>query len=279
MQTRKYNNGRKDRFDRREDRRDDRRETPTEAEEDECRLEGRNAVQEALRSGRTIDKVFVASGEVDHGLQRLAQQAKEAGAVVVSVDRRKLDTMSVTHAHQGIIAMAAAREYSTIDDILAYASEKGEKALIVLCDELSDPHNLGAILRSAECAGAHGVIIPKRRSVGLSAVVAKASAGAIEFMKVARVTNLAAAMEELKEKGVWIYGTAAEGSIPMYQADLKGPTALVIGNEGSGMSRIVAENCDVKISIPMKGQISSLNASAAASILLYEAVRQRETEA
>ena len=202
MQTRRYNNGRKDRFDRpgrREDRQDDRRETPTEAEEDECRLEGRNAVQEALRSGRTIEKVFVAGGEVDHGLQRLAQQAKEAGAVVVSVDRRKLDTMSVTHAHQGIIAMAAAREYSTIDDILAYAAEKGEAALIVLCDELSDPHNLGAILRSAECAGAHGVIIPKRRSVGLSAVVAKASAGAIEFMKVARVTNLAAAMEELKE--------------------------------------------------------------------------------
>ena len=282
MQTRRYNNGRKDRFDRpgrREDRQDDRRDTPTEAEEDECRLEGRNAVQEALRSGRTIDKVFVASGEVDHGLQRLAQQAKEAGAVVVSVDRRKLDTMSVTHAHQGIIAMAAAREYSTIDDILAYASEKGEAPLIVLCDELSDPHNLGAILRSAECAGAHGVIIPKRRSVGLSAVVAKASAGAIEFMKVARVTNLAAAMEELKEKGVWIYGTAAEGSIPMYQADLRGPAAIVIGSEGDGMSRLVREKCDVTVHIPMKGRISSLNASAAASILLYEAVRQRETEA
>ena len=187
--------------------------------------------------------------------------------------------MSVTHAHQGIIAMAAAREYSTIDDILAYASEKGEKALIVLCDELSDPHNLGAILRSAECAGAHGVIIPKRRSVGLSAVVAKASAGAIEFMKVARVTNLAAAMEELKEKGVWIYGTAAEGSIPMYQADLRGPAAIVIGSEGDGMSRLVREKCDVTVHIPMKGRISSLNASAAASILLYEAVRQRETEA
>ena len=282
MQTRRYNNGRKDRFDRpgrREDRQDDRRETPTEAEEDECRLEGRNAVQEALRSGRTIDKVFVASGEVDHGLQRLAQQAKEAGAVVVSVDRRKLDTMSVTHAHQGIIAMAAAREYSTIDDILAYASEKGEAPLIVLCDELSDPHNLGAILRSAECAGAHGVIIPKRRSVGLSAVVAKASAGAIEFMKVARVTNLAAAMEELKEKGVWIYGTAAEGSIPMYQADLRGPAAIVIGSEGDGMSRRVREKCDVTVHIAMKGRISSLNASAAASILLYEAVRQSEWEA
>lgn len=214
MQTRKYNNGRKDRFDRREDRRDDRRETPTEAEEDECRLEGRNAVQEALRSGRTIDKVFVASGEVDHGLQRLAQQAKEAGAVVVSVDRRKLDTMSVTHAHQGIIAMAAAGNIPPLTTSWLTPSEKGEKALIVLCDELSDPHNLGAILRSAECAGAHGVIIPKRRSVGLSAVVAKASAGAIEFMKVARVTNLAAAMEELKEKGVWIYGTAAEGPSP-----------------------------------------------------------------
>ncbi len=246
-----------------------------ETEEVEGQLEGRNAVSEALKSGRTIDKIFVADGDIDKGLQRLAAQAKEAGAVVVSVDRRKLDAMSYTRAHQGIIALAAAHEYATIDDILAEAAARGEAPLIVICDELSDPHNLGAILRSAECAGAHGVIIPKRRSVGLTATVAKASAGAVEYMKVARVTNINSAISELKDKGVWVFGTAAEGSIPMYQADLSGPAAIVIGNEGDGMSPLVRKNCDVMVSIPMAGRISSLNASAAASILLYEAVRQR----
>ena len=244
-------------------------------EENEGQLEGRNALTEALRSGRTLDKVFIAAGEIDRGLQRLAAQAREAGAVVVSVDRRKLDSMSLSHAHQGVIALAAAREYSTIDEILETAREREEQPLIVICDELSDPHNLGAILRSAECAGAHGVTIPKRRSVGLTAVVAKASAGAVEYMKVARVTNITAAIAELKKKGVWIFGTAAEGSIPMYEADLKGAAAIVIGSEGDGMSRLVSQSCDVTVNIPMKGRISSLNASAAASILLYEAVRQR----
>ena len=247
----------------------------TPEEENENQIEGRNALTEALRSGRTIDKVFVAAGETDSALQRLAAQAKQAGAVVVPVDRRKLDFMSTTHAHQGVIALVAAREYFSIDDILETAAERGETPLIVICDELSDPHNLGAIIRSAECAGAHGVIIPKRRSVGLTATVAKASAGALEYMKVARVTNINAAMEELKEKGVWIFGTAAEGSIPMYEADLCGPTAIVIGSEGEGMSRLVEKNCDVTVHIPMKGSITSLNASAAAAILLYEAVRQR----
>ena len=244
-------------------------------EEVEGQLEGRNAITEALKNGRTIDKVFVADGDTDRGLQRLAAQAKEAGAVVVPVDRRKLDAMSTTRAHQGIIALAAAHEYATIDDILEEAASRGEAPLIVICDELSDPHNLGAILRSAECAGAHGIIIPKRRSVGLTATVAKASAGAVEYMKVARVTNINNAIAELKEKGVWIYGTAAEGSIPMYKADLTGPAAIVIGNAGDGISPLVRKNCDVMLSIPMKGRISSLNASAAASILLYEAVRQR----
>ena len=252
-----------------------RRESRPEVEENENQLEGRNALTEALRSGRTIDKVFIAAGETDRALQHLAAQAKDAGAVVVPVDRRKLDAMSYTRAHQGVIALAAAREYFTIDDILEEAASRGENALLVICDELSDPHNLGAIIRSAECAGAHGVIIPKRRSVGLTATVAKASAGALEYMKVARVTNINAAMEELKEKGVWIFGTAAEGSVPMYQADLTGPTAIVIGSEGEGMSRLVQKNCDVTVHIPMKGAITSLNASAAASILLYEAVRQR----
>ena len=247
-----------------------------EAELREDQLEGRYAVTEALRSGRTIDKVFIASGETDRGLQRLAAQAKEAGAVVVPVDRRKLDMMSQSHSHQGIIAQVAAREYASLEEILQVAEERGEAPLIVICDELSDPHNLGAILRTAECAGAHGVVIPKRRSVGLTAVVAKASAGAVEYMKVARVTNITAAIEDLKKRGVWIFGTAAEGSIPMYKADLKGPTAIVIGAEGDGMSRLVRQSCDVTVHIPMRGQISSLNASVAASILLYEAVRQRQ---
>jgi len=252
-----------------------RRNIPAPVEENEGQLEGRNALTEALRSGRTIDKVFIAAGDTDRALQRLAAQAKEAGAVVVPVDRRKLDAMSTTHAHQGVITLAAAHEYATLDDILQEAESRGQKPLIVICDELTDPHNLGAILRSAECAGAHGVIIPKRRSVGLTAVVAKASAGAVEYMKVARVVNINAAISELKEKGVWIFGTAAEGSIPMYQADLAGPAAIVIGNEGQGMSPLVRKNCDVTVHIPMNGRISSLNASAAASILLYEAVRQR----
>jgi len=246
------------------------------AEENEGQIEGRNALTEALRSGRTIDKVFIAAGETDRGLQRLAADAKEAGAVVVPVDRRKLDAMSQSHAHQGVIALVAAREYFSVEDILEEAASRGEAPLIVICDELSDPHNLGAILRTAECAGAHGVIIPKRRSVGLTAVVAKASAGAVEYMKVARVTNITATIEDLKKNGVWIFGTAAEGSIPMYQADLKSPTAIVIGSEGDGMSRLVRQSCDVTVHIPMKGKISSLNASNAASILLYEAVRQRQ---
>ena len=238
-------------------------------------IEGRNAVTEAIRSGRTINKVFLADGDTDRALGRLAAMAKEAGAVVERIDRRKLNEMSQTGAHQGIMASVAVHDYATIDDILAAAEAKGEAPLIVLCDELSDPHNLGAILRTAECAGAHGVIIPKRRSVGLTAVVGKASAGAVEYMPVARVANLTAAIRELKQRGVWIFGTAADGAVPLYSADLKGPAAIVIGNEGVGMSRIVADSCDFKVSIPMKGRISSLNASAAAAILLYEAVRQR----
>ena len=248
---------------------------PLEREDAENILEGRNALTEALASGRAIDKVFIAEGSTDRALARLAAQAKQAGAVVVETDRRKLDQMSATGAHQGVIAMVAAHSYATLDDILNRAKERGEAPLIVICDELSDPHNLGAIIRTAECAGAHGVVIPKRRSVGLTAIVGKASAGALGYMPVARVTNITNAIKELKERGVWIFGTAAEGATPLYQADLKGAAAIVIGNEGDGMSRLVAESCDLKVSIPMKGRISSLNASAAAAILLYEAVRQR----
>lgn len=239
-------------------------------------LEGRNALQEALRSGRTIDKVWVAAGDTDRNLARLTSEAKEQGAVVIPVDRRKLDNMSITHAHQGVIALAAARPYATLDDIFALAESRGEAPLIVVCDELSDPHNLGAIIRSAECAGAHGVVIPKRRSAGLTPVVAKASAGAIEYMPVARVSNISSALKELQARGVWVYGTAADGTQELFDANFQGPTAIVIGNEGDGMGRLVRQTCDVLVRIPMRGRISSLNASAAAAILLYEAVRQRK---
>ena len=238
-------------------------------------LEGRNALQEALRSGRTIDKVWVAAGDTDRNLARLTSEAKEQGAVVIPVDRRKLDSMSITHAHQGVIALAAARPYATLDDIFALAESRGEAPLIVVCDELSDPHNLGAIIRSAECAGAHGVVIPKRRSAGLTAVVAKTSAGAVAHVPVARVPNIPALLKDLKKQGVWVFGTAADGTTALYDADLKGPAAIVIGSEGDGMTRLAAENCDFLVSIPMRGKLNSLNASAAAAILLYEAVRQR----
>ena len=246
-----------------------------EREFNENQLEGRNAVLEVLRSGRDIEKVFVQKGNVEGTIKRIVAQAAEKGVLIQETSRQKLDEMSQTKNHQGVIALAAAREYFSVEDILQTAAEKGEAPLIVICDELSDPHNLGAILRSAECAGAHGVIIPKRRSVGLTATVAKAAAGAVEYMKVAKVSNINNAIAELKEKGVWVFGTAAEGSIPMYKADLTGPAAIVIGNEGDGMSQLVRKNCDVMVHIPMKGKITSLNASAAASILLYEAVRQR----
>ena len=238
-------------------------------------IEGRNAVIEALRVGTAIDKIYLAKGETDKTLGHIASKARDAGIVVVEADRRKLDGMSRTHAHQGVIALAAVREYATVESILAAAAEKGEPPLLVVCDEISDPHNLGAILRTAECAGAHGVIIPKRRSAGLTAVVAKTSAGAVSYIPVARVANIPSLLKELKKQGVWVFGTAAEGSIPMYKANLTVPAAIVIGNEGEGLSQLVRKNCDVMVSIPMKGKISSLNASAAASILLYEAVRQR----
>ena len=238
-------------------------------------IEGRNAVIEALRTETAIDKIYIAKGETDKTLGHIASKARDRGIVVVEADRRKLDHMSRTHAHQGVIALAAVREYVSVQSILEAAAEKGEAPLLVVCDEISDPHNLGAILRTAECAGAHGVIIPKRRSAGLTAVVAKTSAGAVSYMPVARVPNMAALLKDLKKQGVWVFGTAAEGATALYDADLKGPAAIVIGSEGDGMSRLVTENCDFLVSIPMKGQISSLNASAAAAILLYEAVRQR----
>lgn len=238
-------------------------------------IEGRNAVIEALRAGRTIDKIYIAKGDVDQTLGHIASKARSADVVVVEADRRKLDAMSQTHAHQGVIALCAVKEYCTVADILAIAQARGEPPFVIVCDEISDPHNLGAIIRSAECAGAHGVIIPKRRSAGLTAVVDKTSAGAVEHVAIARVPNLSAAIGELKKSGLWVYGAAAEGASPMWQTDLTGPVCLVIGSEGDGIGRLVRENCDFLVSIPLKGQISSLNASAAAAVLMYEVLRQR----
>ena len=237
--------------------------------------EGRNGGTEAIRAGVSIDKIYLLKGEGDSALGHIASAAREQGVVVVNTDRRKLDAMSRTHAHQGVIALAAVRAYASVDDILAAATAKNEPPLIVVCDELSDPHNLGAVIRTADAAGAHGVIIPKRRSAGLTAVVGKTSAGAVAHVPVARVPNLPALLRELKEAGVWVFGAAAEGTASLYHADLKGPAAIVIGSEGDGMGRLVRENCDFIVSIPMRGKINSLNASAAAAVLLYEAVRQR----
>lgn len=238
-------------------------------------IEGRNAVIEALRAGTQIDKIFIMKGEVDTALGHIASTARSQGIVVADADKRKLDGMSRTHAHQGVIAVAAVRAYATVEDILQAARDKGEPPLLVVCDELSDPHNLGAVIRTAECAGAHGVIIPKRRSAGLTAVVAKTSAGAVSHLPVARVANLPSLLKRLKKEGLWIFGSAADGTTSLYAADLKGPAALVIGSEGSGMSRLVSETCDFLVRIPMRGKLNSLNASAAAAILLYEALRQR----
>ena len=238
-------------------------------------IEGRNAVIEALRAGRAIDKIFIARGDVDKTLGHIASKAREKGIVVAECDRKKLDFMSQTHAHQGVIALCAVREYCSVDDIFAIAGERGEKPFLIVCDEISDPHNLGAIIRSAECAGAHGVIIPKRRSVGLTAIVDKASAGAAEHMAIARVPNIPSAIKELKERGLWVYGTAADGQSGLWDTDFTGSMALVIGSEGDGMGRLVRESCDFIVSLPMKGQVSSLNASAAAAIVMYEVLRQR----
>ena len=238
-------------------------------------VEGRNAVIEALRAGRAIDKIFIAKGDVDKTLGHIASKARDKGIVVVECDRKKLDFMSQTHAHQGVIALCAVREYCTVEDIFAVAEERGEKPFVIVCDEISDPHNLGAIIRSAECAGAHGVIIPKRRSAGLTAIVDKSSAGAAEHMAIARVPNIPAAIKELKDRGLWVYGTAADGQSDLWHTDFTGNVALVIGSEGDGMGRLVRESCDFIVSLPMKGQVSSLNASAAAAIVMYEVLRQR----
>ena len=241
---------------------------------EELTIEGRNAVLEPFRSGKTIDKVFVLEGCQDGPIKTILREAKKHGTMVKFVSKDRLDNMSETKKHQGVIAYAAAYNYATVEDILAKAEENGEPPFIFLLDGIEDPHNLGAIIRTANLAGAHGVIIPKNRAVGLTATVAKTSAGALNYTPVAKVTNLSATMKELKKQGLWFVCADMDGEV-MYRQNLTGPIGLVIGNEGDGVSKLVRENCDFTASIPMKGDIDSLNASVAAGVLAYEIVRQR----
>jgi len=246
---------------------------PTELREDI--LEGRNPVFEALRAGRQIDKILIAKSDNKGAITRILALAKEQKILVSEVERNKLDAISQTGAHQGIIAYAAAATYVSVEEILQNAADKGEAPFVILCDSLNDAGNLGSIIRTAECCGAHGVIIPKHRSVALNAIAAKASAGATEYMPVCKATNLTQCIKKLKDAGLWVCGTDAEGASELYKTDMTGPLAVVIGSEGEGISRLVKENCDFMVSIPMKGHVNSLNASAAAAVLMYEIHRQR----
>ena len=241
---------------------------------EELTIEGRNAVLEAFRSGKTIDRLFVLDGCQDGPVRTIVREAKKHDTIVNFVPKERLDSMSETGHHQGVMAYAAAYEYAEVEDILKIAEEKGEPPFLFLLDGIEDPHNLGAIIRTANLAGAHGVIIPKRRAVGLTATVARTSAGALNYTPVAKVTNMAATIEDLKKRGIW-FVCADMGGESMYRLNLTGPIGLVIGNEGEGVSKLVKENCDFIASIPMKGDIDSLNASVAAGVLAYEIVRQR----
>ena len=240
----------------------------------EMNIEGRNAVIEAFRSGKTVDKLYILDGCQDGPVMTIKREAKKNDTMVKYVTKERLDQMSQTGKHQGVIAVIAAYDYAEVEDILQKAREKGEAPFIFLLDNIEDPHNLGAIIRTANLAGAHGVIIPKNRAVGLTATVARTSAGALNYTPVAKVTNLSKTIEELKKEGMW-FVCADMGGTSMYKLDLKGPMGLVIGNEGDGVSRLVREKCDFIASIPMKGDIDSLNASVAAGVLAYEIVRQR----
>ena len=237
-------------------------------------IAGRNAVNEALRAGRTLDSLYVQRGDHGGGLAALIAKAKAQGVPIKEADPKKLEHMCGGANHQGVVAVAAVKEYASLEEIFARAEERGEPLFLVICDGLEDPHNLGAVIRTAECAGAHGVVIPKRRSVGLTYAVGKASAGAVEHLPVARVQNVAALLEDLKARGVWIYTADMDGS-PWCQTDFTGPVALVIGSEGGGVSRLVKERSDFVVSLPIKGQVNSLNASVAAGVLCYEVARQR----
>lgn len=240
----------------------------------ELKIEGRNPVIEAYRSGKTIDKLFVLDGCQDGPVKTITREARKQHTIISYVSKERLDQLSETHHHQGVIAIAAAYDYATVDDILAKAREKGEAPFVFLLDGIEDPHNLGAIIRTANLCGAHGVIIPKRRAVGITATVVKASAGAINYTPVAKVTNISKTIEELKDRGMWFACADMDGEL-MYKCNLTGSLGLVIGNEGSGVSRLVKEKCDYVVSVPMKGDIDSLNASVAAGVLAYEVVRQR----
>ena len=243
----------------------------------EFTIEGRNAVLEAFRSGKTIDKLFVLDGCQDGPVKSIIREAKKIDTIINFVDKERLDRLAGTGHHQGVVAQAAAYEYAEVEDILKAAKDKGEAPFIFILDEIEDPHNLGAIIRTANQAGAHGVIIPKRRAVGLTATVAKTSAGAINYTPVAKVTNISKTIEDLKKQGMWFVCADMDGTT-MYDLNLTGPIGLVIGNEGSGVGRLVKEKCDFVASIPMKGDIDSLNASVAAGVLAYEIVRQRMTK-
>lgn len=238
-------------------------------------LEGRNAVTEALKADRSIDKIFIIDGKHDGPIKKIVSEARKKNIIVNFVNKDKLNDISVTKKHQGVIAYAAAYDYVDVKDMIKYANDKGEAPFILILDSIEDPHNLGAILRTANIAGVHGVIIPKRRAVGLTATVAKTSAGAIEHTRVTRVTNVARTIDDLKKEGFWIACADMDGEL-MYNVDLKGSLAIVIGNEGEGVSRNVKEKCDFIVKVPMKGEITSLNASVAAGILTYEALRQRD---
>lgn len=235
---------------------------------------GRNPVLEAIRSGRSIDKILVKKGKYEGSIVPIIKKAKENGIIIQEADKAKLDAASEGGSHQGVIAYVSAYKYSDVNDILNAARDKGEPPFVIICDKITDPHNLGAIIRTANCVGAHGVIIPKRNSVGLNSTVAKASAGAVEYTRVAKVTNIVSAIEDLQKEGLWITAADMDGE-EMYNIDLKGAVGLVIGSEGEGVSRLVKEKCDFVASIPMTGRINSLNASVAAGVLMYEALRQR----
>lgn len=246
----------------------------SQSERDSNLIIGRNAVSEALRSGRNIDTLLVVRGERNGSVGRIISECKEKGVVVKEVDRKKLDFMCGQGNHQGVAAYAAVHEYSSVEDIFALAEERGEAPFIILCDELEDPHNLGAIIRTAETAGAHGIIIPKRRNASLTWAVGKASAGAVEYVPVARVGNLSSTIDELKKRGLWVYTADMDGQ-NWCETDFSGPVALVVGSEGNGVSRLIKEKSDFVVSLPMRGKITSLNASVAAGILMYEVSRQR----
>ena len=239
------------------------------------RIEGRNPVMEALKSGREIDKILIAKGTEGGSLIKILGKAKDKGIPIQYVERQKINGMSESNAHQGIIALVAAYKYVHFEDIIEDANNKGKDPFILILDEIMDPHNLGSIIRTADAVGVDGVIIPKRRSVGLTAAVAKSSAGAIEYVSVAKVSNIAQTMDKIKKKGIWIAGADADGVKEHYNTDLKGPLALVIGNEGEGISRLIKEKCDFLVRLPMVGRVSSLNASVAAAVLMYEVFRQR----